>query len=155
MPNIGENVPNFKLPRDGGGEVALSDYTGQYIVLYFYPRDNTSGCTIQSKEFSDHMNKFSSLNTAVLGVSKDSVKSHEKFVEKQALTIPLLSDENSDLCEKFDVWKEKSMYGKKFMGIERSTFLIDPNGFLIKEWRKVRVKDHVEVVLQFVGDVAT
>tara|TARA_R110002096_G_scaffold97354_4_gene217086 strand:+ start:100500 stop:100967 length:468 start_codon:yes stop_codon:yes gene_type:complete len=150
MPNIGEKVPNFTLPRDGGGLISLSDFAGQYVVLYFYPRDNTSGCTIQSKEFSANAHAFSALNTVILGVSKDSVKSHDNFVTKQELAIPLLSDADSDLCEQFDVWAEKSMYGKKFMGIVRSTFIIDPNGILVNEWRKVKVVGHVDAVLKTV-----
>lgn len=148
MPSIGEKVLNFQLPRDGGETVSLSDYAGKYVVLYFYPRDNTPGCTKQSKGFSDLLPKFEAANAVVLGVSKDSVASHDKFVAKQELTIPILSDEDSDLCETFDVWKEKNMYGKKFMGIERSTFLVDPNGTLIAQWRKVKVPGHVEAVLE-------
>jgi peroxiredoxin Q/BCP len=150
MPTIGEKVPNFKLPRDGGGEVSLTDFAGKYVVLYFYPRDNTPGCTTESKEFSARQADFEASNAVILGASKDSVASHDKFVAKQSLTIPILSDENCDLCETFGVWTEKSMYGKKFMGIVRSTFLIDPNGILVAEWRKVKVPGHVSEVLETV-----
>jgi len=150
MPLIGEKMPNFELPRDGGDVVTLSDYAGKNVVLFFYPRDSTPGCTTESKEFSALASSFADLNTVILGVSKDSVASHDKFVSKQELTIPLLSDETSNLCETMGVWKEKSMYGKKFMGIERSTFLIGADGTLVAEWRKVKVKGHVDAVLDAV-----
>ena len=150
---IGEKVPNFRLPASGGQEIGLSDFQGQYVVLYFYPRDNTPGCTTQSIDFSNARDDFSRANTVILGVSKDSVESHEKFIQKRELTIPLLSDENDDLCEAFDVWTEKSMYGKKFMGIIRSTFLIDPNGILIHAWRKVKVPNHVDTVLSHIKEI--
>lgn len=150
MPLIGEKMPNFELPRDGGDTVNLSNYSGQNVVLFFYPRDSTPGCTTESKEFSAMAETFADLNTVILGVSKDSVASHDKFVAKQELTIPLLSDETSDLCETMGVWKEKSMYGKTFMGIERSTFLIGTDGTLVAEWRKVKVKGHVDAVLEAV-----
>jgi peroxiredoxin Q/BCP len=150
MPSIGEKVPNFERPANGGVNIALSDYIGKYVVLYFYPRDNTSGCTTQSKEFSAAMPTLSTLNTVVLGISTDSVKSHDNFVAKQDLTIPLLSDEDNSICEEFGVWVEKNMYGKKFMGIVRSTFLIDPNGVLIHEWRKVKVVGHVDAVVEHI-----
>lgn len=151
MTLIGENAPNFKLPRDGGGEISLADYTGQNVVLFFYPRDNTPGCTTEAMEFSANIEQFAALNTVILGVSKDSIASHDKFVAKKDLSVALLSDENSELCEQFGVWKEKNMYGKKFMGIERSTFLINPDGVVINEWRKVKVAGHVAQVLEAVG----
>lgn len=150
MLSIGENVPNFKLPANGGITISLADYAGHYVVLYFYPRDNTLGCTTQSKGFSATVDEFLTHNATVLGVSTDSIKSHDKFVKKQLLKIPLLSDLDNNLCEQFGVWVEKSMYGKKFMGIVRSTFLIDPNGILIHEWRKVKVVGHVDAVLEHV-----
>lgn len=150
MYSIGEKVPNFERPANGGTQIALSDFTGKYVVLYFYPRDNTSGCTTQSKGFSAAIQTLSDLNTVVLGVSTDSVKSHDNFVSKQDLKTPLLSDEDNSLCEHFGVWTEKNMYGKKFMGIVRSTFLIDPDGVLIHEWRKVKVAGHVDAVVDHI-----
>ncbi|GHA41292.1 peroxiredoxin [Amylibacter ulvae] len=151
--HIGQKLPNVTLPRDGGGDVDLSKLTGKNVVLFFYPRDNTPGCTKESIGFSHMKQEFSDLNTVVYGVSKDSVSSHDKFVAKQDLTVPLLSDEHTDLCETFGVWKEKNMYGKKFMGIERSTFLFNTDGELVQEWRKVKVPDHVESVLLAVKDL--
>jgi thioredoxin-dependent peroxiredoxin len=116
--------------------------------LYFYPKDSTPGCTLEGQDFRDNIRKFSSRNTCILGVSRDTLSSHEKFKEKQKFPFDLLSDEDEKLCSLFDVIKEKNMYGKKHMGIERSTFLIDEKGFLRNEWRKVKVKDHVEEVLE-------
>lgn len=150
MIKVGENLPNFTLPANGGAEVSLSDYAGKIVVLYFYPKDATSGCTKQAISFTELAEQFAAANAVVLGVSKDSVTSHDKFVAKQELSITLLSDAESDLCETMGVWKEKSMYGKTYMGIERSTFLIDGNGKLVQEWRKVRVPGHVEAVLETV-----
>lgn len=150
MPSIGEKVPNFKHPANGGVDISLSDYVGKYVVLFFYPRDNTPGCTTESIEFSAAMPNLDDLNTVVLGVSADSVKSHDNFVVKKDLKIPLLSDEDATLCTEFGVWTEKNMYGKKFMGIFRSTFLIDPDGVLIHEWRKVKVKGHVDAVVEHI-----
>jgi peroxiredoxin Q/BCP len=117
-------------------------------VLFFYPRDDTSGCTKENEAFTALQSEFAALGVKVYGISKDSLASHEKFMAKKNLTVPLLSDEGSDVCEKFGVWKEKSMYGKKFMGIERSTFLIDADGRIAQEWRKVKVPGHAEAVLE-------
>lgn len=139
---IGDTAPNFTMPTNGGAEVSLADYKGQKLVLYFYPKDNTPGCTTESCAFNDALPDFKSLNCAVLGVSKCSVKKHENFAKKYGFNFPLASDENTDTCERYGVWKEKSMYGKKFMGIERSTFLIDETGTITNIWRKVKVKDH-------------
>lgn len=147
---IGQKAPSFDLPRDGGKQLSSEMFTGQRVVLFFYPRDDTSGCTKEAIGFSQHAAAFEAANTVVIGVSKDSIKSHDKFVAKHALTTPLLSDENGDLCERFGVWKEKSMYGKTYMGIERSSFLIDADGVLLAEWRKVKVPGHVEAVLETV-----
>lgn len=144
---IGKRVPDFKLPATGDQEIRLSDLKGKKIVLYFYPKDNTPGCTTEGQDFRDNIRKFSNQNTVVLGVSRDSINSHEKFKEKQRLPFELLSDADEKLCEMFDVIKEKNMYGKKVMGIERSTFLIDEDGVLRQEWRKVKVDGHVEEVL--------
>jgi peroxiredoxin Q/BCP len=147
MTNLPYPAPIVQLPRDGGGELALSELQPSSVVLFFYPRDNTSGCTKEAQAFTAHKDAFEKLNVKIIGISKDSVKSHDKFVEKQGLGIPLLSDEKGDICEQFDVWKEKSMYGKTYFGIERSTFLIDGSGQVVQEWRKVKVAGHVEAVL--------
>ena len=120
------------------------------VVLFFYPRDNTSGCTREAKDFTENTELFNNLNINVFGISKDSITSHEKFVKKQNLTVPLLSDEAGSVCEDFGVWKEKSMYGKFYMGIERSTFIIDGSGSVTHEWRKVKVANHVTEVLETV-----
>ena len=153
MTNLPYPAPQVHLPRDGGDIVNLVDLKPSLVVLFFYPRDNTSGCTVEAKTFTSLLSEFEAMNTKVIGVSKDSVKSHEKFIFKQELKIPLLSDENSDVCEKFKVWKEKSMYGKKFFGIERSTFLINSEGQVIREWRKVKVPGHAESVLASVKEL--
>lgn len=143
----GEMAPDFRLPRDGGGEVALSDLRGRKVVVYFYPKDDTSGCTLEAVEFSARTTDFEAAGVIVLGVSKDSVASHDKFRDKHALGVILLSDEGSDVSERYGVWGEKSMYGKKYMGIERATFLVDAEGKLARVWRKVKVPGHVEEVL--------
>lgn len=144
---VGQPAPGFTLPRDGGGEVSLADYAGKAVVLYFYPRDDTSGCTLEAKGFSTELPAFAAADAVVIGVSKDSVKSHDKFRDKFALGVILVSDADSDLCERYGVWTQKSMYGKTYMGIERSTFLIDRAGKLAQIWRKVSVPGHVEAVL--------
>ena len=146
-------APNVHLPRDGGDSLNLADLKPSAVVLFFYPRDNTSGCTVEAKTFTSLLSEFEALNTKVIGVSKDSVKSHDKFVSKQDLKVPILSDEESDVCERLDVWKEKSMYGKTYFGIVRSTFLIDKKGNVVREWRKVKVPGHVEAVLEAVKDL--
>ncbi|SMX50069.1 peroxiredoxin [Maliponia aquimaris] len=140
-------APDFTLPSTAG-EVSLSALKGAPVVLFFYPRDDTSGCTKENEAFTALQPQFEALGVKLFGVSKDSIASHEKFMTKKALTVPLLSDEGSDLCEKFGVWKEKSMYGKTFFGIERSTFLIDAEGRIAREWRKVKVPGHAEEVLE-------
>lgn len=147
---VGKKVPAFKRPATGDQQIRLSDFKGQNVVLYFYPRDNTPGCTREGQDFRDNMSKFKRQNTVILGVSRDSIKSHEKFREKQNFKFDLLSDEDEMLCEMFDVMKMKNMYGKKVRGVERSTFLIGSNGKLIKEWRKVKVDGHAEEVLDAV-----
>ena len=146
-PDVGDLAPSFDLPRDAGDQVTSVALTGKPIVLFFYPRDNTSGCTKEAVAFSALKSEFEALRTVVLGVSKDSVASHDKFRDKHALTVPLLSDEADDVCERFGVWKEKKMYGRAFMGIERSTFLIGSDGRIAKVWRKVKVPGHAEAVL--------
>ena len=150
---IGKKVKNFQLPATGEKTIKLNDLKGQNVVIYFYPKDNTPGCTKESENFRDHVKKFAKLNTVILGVSRDSIKSHENFKSKLDSSFDLLSDSEETLCQQFDVIKEKNMYGKKVMGIERSTFLIDEKGVLKKEWRKVKVDGHVEEVLQAVKEL--
>lgn len=138
------------LDTDGNeNEYSLSDFKGQKVILYFYPKDNTSGCTQEACDFRDNINRLTSFAT-VIGVSPDSIKSHKSFKEKQSLNFILLSDPEHKLAEIFDVWKEKSMYGRKYMGIERSTFILDQNGKIEKEWRKVKIKGHVDEVVEFI-----
>jgi peroxiredoxin Q/BCP len=148
MVNIGKKVANFSLPATGDKNVSLDDFKGSNLVIYFYPKDSTSGCTLEGQNFRDNYGEFKKAGTAVLGVSRDSLKSHENFKTRQEFTFDLLSDAEETLCRQFDVIHEKNMYGRKFMGIVRSTFLIDGDGVLQKEWRKVRVKGHVEEVLE-------
>jgi len=145
---LGNSVPNFESMSTGDKSIQLSDYQGKYLILYFYPRDNTPGCTSEGQNFRDKITEFEALNTAILGVSRDSVRVHESFKTKQSFPFDLLSDQEENLCNLFDVIKMKNMYGKQVRGIERSTFLIDPNGILIHEWRKVKVKVHIDEVLQ-------
>ncbi len=150
---IGKAVPKFSLPATGDKKISLSSLKGQNVVLYFYPKDSTPGCTREGQDFRDSMSKFKRQDTVVLGVSRDSLTSHEKFREKQKFKFDLLSDEDETLCKMFDVIKMKNMYGKKVRGIERSTFLIDKKGKLQNEWRKVKVDGHVDEVLQAVKDL--
>ena len=148
MLNVGDKAPEFSLPVDGGETVSLADFAGEkHVVLYFYPKDNTPGCTTEAKDFRDHIDTFEKADTVVLGVSKDSVKKHDNFKAKHDLPFQLISDESSDLCEQFGVWVEKNMYGKKYMGVERTTYLIDETGKILHEWNKVKVPGHVEEVL--------
>ena len=144
--NIGDQAPDFTLPTDGGSEITLSDLKEKNVVIYFYPKDNTPGCTTESCEFRDGLPDFEKLETAIIGISKDSVAKHDKFKTKYDLNFPLASDENGTVCEDYGTWKEKNLYGKKYMGIERSTFLINKEGKIIHIWRKVKVKGHVEDV---------
>jgi peroxiredoxin Q/BCP len=147
-PVEGTKAPQFNLPRDGGGTVALSDYAGRKLVLFFYPKDDTSGCTAEASAFSALQPEFEKTNTAILGMSPDSVAKHDKFITKYALGVTLASDEEKSVLEAYGVWVEKSMYGRKYMGVERSTFLIAENGDIEKIWRKVKVPGHAEAVLQ-------
>ncbi|SFR37188.1 peroxiredoxin Q/BCP [Yoonia tamlensis] len=144
----GDTAPHVTLPRDGGEIVNLGDFAGKNVVLYFYPRDDTSGCTKEAIDFTQNLAEFDALNAVVLGVSKDPVKKHDKFVAKHDLKIALLADTDSDVCERYGVWVEKKMYGKTHMGIERATFLIGPDGKIKQIWRKVRVPGHVDAVLE-------
>jgi thioredoxin-dependent peroxiredoxin len=147
MLSVGNPAPDFTLPRDGEGAVTLSSLRPGKVVVYFYPKDDTSGCTLEAQEFTARLGDFMAAGAAVIGISKDSVKSHDKFCKKYGLGIILASDENGTTCEDYGVWAEKSMYGKTYMGIERSTFLIDGAGNLAQAWRKVSVKGHVDDVL--------
>jgi peroxiredoxin Q/BCP len=144
----GEKAPDFALPRNGGGTVSLSDFAGKPVILYFYPKDDTSGCTTEAVDFSSLSEDFAKLGATVIGVSPDSVKSHDKFAAKHNLTVVLAADEEHKALEAYGVWKEKSMYGKTYMGVERSTFLIDQSGKVAEVWRKVKVPGHAEAVLK-------
>lgn len=150
MINQGDTAPDFTLPRDGGGTLTLSDLRPRKIVLYFYPKDDTSGCTKEAVAFTEHLAAFEAAGAVVIGVSKDSVAAHDKFVKKHELGVILVSDEGTDVCERYGVWTEKSMYGRKYMGIERSTFLIDKTGTVARAWHKVKVPGHAEDVLKAV-----
>ena len=147
MISIGDNAPQFTLSTNGEGQFSLADAAGKYLILYFYPKDDTPGCTKEAIGFSEASTAFDAQNALVVGVSRDTVKKHDKFVGKYDLRIPLISDEEGSLCEAFSTWVEKSMYGKTYMGIERATFLISPDGKVLHIWRKVKVRGHVEEVL--------
>jgi peroxiredoxin Q/BCP len=149
MPVIeaGQPVPDFTLPRDGGGMLGPKDFAGRKLVIFFYPKDDTTGCTTEALGFTARLADFGAANTAVVGISKDSVRSHEKFCKKHGLGVPLLSDADGVVVAQFGVWVEKSMYGRTYMGIDRSTFLIDAHGIVARVWRKVSVPRHVEEVL--------
>lgn len=151
IPAIGQPAPSFTLPRDGGAEVSLADYAGQIVVLYFYPKDDTPGCTTEAIDFSTDSEAFAKAGAVVLGVSRDSVKKHEKFRDKHSLKVALLADEDGAVCEAYGVWGEKSMYGRTYMGIDRTTFLIGPDGRIARVWEKVKVKDHAAEVLAAVS----
>ncbi|PCI42921.1 MAG: peroxiredoxin [Proteobacteria bacterium] len=146
--NVGDSAPNISLPIFPEGELKLSDYRGQWVIVYFYPKDSTSGCTTESCEFRDALPDFSAANAKIVGVSRDSLKSHANFTAKQSLNFPLISDAEEALCKAFDVLQLKKNYGKEYMGIERSTFIINPEGNIAHEWRKVRVPEHVANVLE-------
>ena len=147
MLTVANTAPDFTLPRDGGGEVTLSAFRPGKVVLYFYPKDDTPGCTLEAQDFSARAAEFAAANTTVIGISKDSVKAHDKFCKKHGLSVILASDEGGTTCEDYGVWVEKNMYGKKVFGIERSTFLIDEKGVLAAEWRKVKADGHAAEVL--------
>lgn len=152
--NVGDTAPNFTMPTNGGGSITLSDLKGQYVVVYFYPKDDTPGCTKEACAFNDALADFSGANARVIGVSKDSAASHDKFAKKYGLNITLASDTDGTVCEAFGVWAEKSMYGRKYMGIERATFLIDPNGVICATWPKVSVPGHAAEVLSAISQKA-
>lgn len=145
--NIGDKAPDFKLDNQNGHSIELNQLSSHTVVLYFYPKDDTPGCTLEGQDFNRLKSQFDAKNAILLGLSKDTVSSHKKFCDKYGFEFDLLSDPTGDTVNAYGVWKEKSMYGKKYMGIERSTFLIGPGGVLLKEWRNVSVKGHAQDVL--------
>ena len=147
----GKAAPSFTLPADSGNDISLSDYKGKKVILYFYPKDNTSGCTLEAQAFRNRRDAFLKNGYVVLGVSRDSIKKHCNFRDKNELNFPLLSDEDETVCNLYGVLKEKSMYGRKYMGIERSTFIIDEEGRLVKEYRNVKAATHVDDLLEDLG----
>jgi peroxiredoxin Q/BCP len=151
--DVGDKAPSFTLPADGGGTVSLKDFKGKTLVLYFYPKDDTSGCTAEACAFRDALPDFSKVKADIIGISKDPVKKHDKFKAKYDLNFPLAADEDMKTCEAYGVWVEKSMYGRKYMGIERSTFLIDGKGVIRHVWRKVKVPGHAEAVLEAAAEL--
>lgn len=151
---IGEAAPDFCLPATGEKTIRLSSLRGHNVVLYFYPKDATPGCTLEAQNFRDYLPKFKKANTVILGISRDSMRAHENFKGREALDFDLLADIDETACRLYDVIKEKNLYGKKVMGVERSTFLIDTQGQLLKEWRKVKVEGHVDAVLAAVKQIA-
>ena len=150
MPEISQPAPDFTLPVTGGGEISISDLRGKAVVLYFYPRDDTPGCTKEAVGFSEHLEAFADAGAVVFGVSRDTMAKHDRFAAKHTLTVPLLADIDGAVTEAYGVWVEKNMYGKKSMGIERATYLIDASGNIARIWRKVKVAGHVEEVLDAV-----
>jgi peroxiredoxin Q/BCP len=149
----GDKAPDFDMPTAGGGRVRLKDLKGKVVVLYFYPKDDTSGCTQEALRFTEKAAQFAKLNATVIGVSRDSAASHDKFAKKHGLAVTLGADEEGTVCEAYGVWREKAMYGRKYMGIERSTFLIDGKGKVVKTWRKVKVPGHADEVLAAVKEI--
>ena len=147
MPSVGDKLKHIAIAATGSQTLGIEDFAGRNLVIYFYPKDDTPGCTTESQGFRDHINTFGKANTAIIGVSRDDLKSHDRFRNKYDLPFDLLADTDEQLCQYFDVIKEKNMYGKKYLGIERSTFLIDAQGTLRRQWRKVKVPGHVEEVL--------
>ncbi|MCV3769531.1 MAG: thioredoxin-dependent thiol peroxidase [Wolbachia pipientis] len=151
---VGNNAPDFSLPTDSGANLSLSNFFDKKnVVLYFYPKDDTPGCTIEAKDFKDKINDFSSFDTVIIGVSKDSIKCHANFKAKYSLPFYLVSDENIEILEKYGVWVEKSMFNKKYMGIERTTFLINKKGKIVNIWKNVKVNKHVDKVLEQVKKI--
>jgi thioredoxin-dependent peroxiredoxin len=146
--NIGQSAPTFTAPDRDGKDISLEDFQGRWLVLYFYPKDNTPGCTTQAIEFTAKLPEFTALDAQVVGISPDSIASHGKFIDKQKLGIMLLSDPEHQIAESYSVWQLKKFMGKEYMGIVRSTFLIDPSGKIVKIWSSVKVKNHVDAVLQ-------
>jgi peroxiredoxin Q/BCP len=153
MVNVHDQAPDFCLTNQEDEKICLSDYKGKWIVLYFYPKDNTPGCTLEAQNFSKNESRFKNLNTMVVGISPDSTESHKKFQQKNDLSVMLLSDPDHAVLKDYDVWKSKKMYGKEFMGVIRSTFLIDPDGKIHYKWEKVKVPGHVEDVLTKINEM--
>lgn len=148
MIEVGDTIPNFMAPNQDDVPISSQQLLGNWVVIYFYPKDDTPGCTQESCDFRDATDRLKKLGCTIIGVSKDSVKSHTNFISKYSLPFDLLSDTDGKICDAFNVWVEKSMYGKKYFGIERSTFLVDPTGKIVHIWRKVTVKDHVTSVMR-------
>ena len=151
--SVGEKAPAFDLPNQDGNNVKLGDYAGKWLVVYFYPRDDTPGCTVEAKEFTDLKKDFDNNNALIMGVSPDSEKKHCKFIDKHNLEIDLLADENTTMLEDYGVWQEKSMYGKTYMGVVRTTYLIDPDGSIAEAWTKVKARGHAEIVLERLKEI--
>ena len=151
--SVGDEAPKFALPASGSEDISLAYFKGKTLVLYFYPKDDTAGCTKEAIAFTEHVGAFEAAGVSVIGASKDSVSNHDKFIAKHDLGVQLISDEDGTLCEDYGVWVQKSMYGRKYMGIERSTFVIDGNGIIRAAWRKVKVPGHVEELLAAVRDL--
>ena len=151
--SVNSTAPTFRLPASDGTEVSLKDFLGKNVVLYFYPKNNTPGCTLEACHFRDNLARLQNKNTVVLGVSKDSIKSHQNFKQRFNLPFLLLSDESTEMMQSYGVWQEKSMFGKKYMGIQRSTFLVDGSGIIRRIWSKVKVKGHVDEVLKAVEEL--
>jgi thioredoxin-dependent peroxiredoxin len=151
--DVGDKAPDFSLPTDGGGTLSLQDLKGKTVVLYFYPKDMTPGCTTEAQDFRDRINDFDKAGAVIVGASKDSVKRHDNFKAKHELNFPLLSDEDGTLCEAYGVWQLKKLYGREYMGIMRATFVIDGKGIIQHVWPKVRVKEHAQAVLEVVREL--
>ena len=149
---VGKVAPDFTLQNQEGENISLSDFKGQNVVLYFYPKDMTPGCTTQACDFRDNYDAFKDLNTVIIGISPDPIERHQKFIDKHELPFQLLADTEQEVAKQYDVWKLKKMFGKEFYGIERSTFILDKEGIIQKEYRKVRVKGHIEETLNFVKE---
>ncbi|NEJ21797.1 redoxin domain-containing protein [Rhizobium leguminosarum] len=154
VPGIGVSAPDFNLPRDGGGRVSLAEFHGRPLVLFFYPKDDTTGCTAESLAFTALASEFEAAGAAVIGMSPDSAACHDKFIKKHGLSVALASDEEKTTLQAYGVWKEKSMYGRNFMGVERTTFLIRQDGTIATIWQKVKVQGHAETVLEAVRNLA-
>tara|TARA_B100000282_G_C31738471_1_gene494907 strand:- start:4790 stop:5251 length:462 start_codon:yes stop_codon:yes gene_type:complete len=149
----GKKCPDFLVESTGDKKFSNGDFEGKNLVIFFYPKDNTPGCTLEGQDFRDNYEEFKKFNAEILGVSRDSIKSHVNFIEKQNFPFDLLSDPDEVMCKSFDVMREKSMYGKKYIGVDRSTFLIDSKGMIVKEWRSVKVKGHVLDVLEALKNI--